>query len=220
MKRRNFILIFLILLISFLCIGNGNINSSKLLFADVTTEREFLILDEFGQVINGGYDCQEGDMFVAGDNILYEIYHVDFESGQAYAREKVKVQLPKVEKNVAKIKPIKSGKKAIGIYHTHNDESYVLGDGYDSVYGEGGIVDIGDLFMNELKKKNITVYKNDTLHLPHDGNAYTRSKKTSQKLLNDYSLDAIFDVHRDGVPRNQFLGSVNGKSVSKINYLW
>ncbi len=179
-------------------------------------EVEFVIVDENEDYINSGYNCLVGDLFISEDNIMYEIYFVDHELSIAYAREKTIVELPKVDSDPTSIVPVSTYQKRIGMYHTHNDESYVIGDGYDSVYGEGGIMDIGDAFARELKKYNITVYQNDTLHLPHDSKAYTRSKKTAQSLLSSVSLDAIFDVHRDGVPRKQFIGEVNGKTTSKI----
>lgn len=179
-------------------------------------ETEFVIVDENEEYLNSGYNCIVGDLFISEDNIMYEIYYVDHELSIAYAREKTVVELPKVEMSPTSIVPVNTYQKRIGMYHTHNDESYVIGDGYDSVYGEGGIMDIGDAFAKELKKHNITVYQNDTLHLPHDSKAYVRSKKTAQSLLSSVSLDAIFDVHRDGVPRKQFLGEVNGKETSKI----
>jgi len=179
-------------------------------------EEVYLILDEDYVYINSSYDVQLGDMFISEDNVLYEIYEVNEEALVAYARPQEKVKMPKVEENPEKITNISAYEKRIGMYHTHNDESYVIGDGYDSVYGEGGIMDIGDAFARELKKFNIIVYKDDSLHLPHDSKAYVRSKSTAQSLLKKAPLDAIFDVHRDGVSRKQFLGQINGKEGSKI----
>ena len=178
-------------------------------------ESVYQILDENFIEVNSSYDVVVGDMFISEDNMLYEIYEIDEKFLIAYARRVEKVDLPKVEEP-NKISQIKTYDKKIGMYHTHNDESYVIGDGYDSVYGEGGIMDIGDAFARELKKFNIQVYENDTLHLPHNSTAYARSKVTAQKLLNSVSLDAIFDVHRDGVPRKQFVGEVKGREMSKI----
>ncbi len=177
-------------------------------------EVEYIIYDENNIQINSAFDVVVGDMFISEDNTLYEIYFVDENILCAYAKEISKVELPKIKEG--SVEKIKTNNKQIGMYHTHNDESYVIGDGYDSIYGNGGIVDVGDAFVNELKKYNIKVYKKDTLHLPHDSSAYSRSNKTAKDLLNSYSLDAIFDVHRDGVPRSQFIGKVNGKEMSKI----
>lgn len=210
--NKYFLIIFLLIFINLIFF----INANQQAYATSEKEYVFSIYDEYGEHINSCYDCQVGDMFIADDNLLYEVYDLDFEKFKAYAKPKVVVELPKVQKNSAYIKPVKTYAKNIGMYHTHNDESYVIGDGYDSIYGEGGIVDIGDAFVKELNKFNINVYKNDALHLPHDENAYVRSKKTAQKLLTDYNLDAIFDVHRDGVPRKQFLGEMDGVNLSKI----
>jgi len=193
------------------CFSFGNIVFSAHAESE---EVEYIIYDENNIQINSAFDVVVGDMFISEDNVLYEIYFVDDNILSAYAKEISKVDLPKI--NDASVERIKTTNKRIGMYHTHNDESYVIGDGYDSIYGNGGIVDIGDAFASELKKYNIEVCKKDSLHLPHDSSAYSRSKKTAQNLINTYSLDAIFDVHRDGVPRSQFVGSVNGNEMSKI----
>ena len=198
------------MLLNFICIP------SYFCFAETEEDVVYQILDENYIEINSSYNVNVGDMFISDDNMLYEIYLVDDEIFVAYARVVEKVTLPKVEEKNTQIIQVGTHVKRIGMYHTHNDESYVLGDGYESVYGEGGIMDIGDELARELKKHNITVYQNDALHLPHDSRAYVRSKTTAQNLLNKYELDAIFDVHRDGVPRKQFLGEINGHEMSKI----
>ena len=197
------------------CVGLAIFNPGFFAYAQ-EEEEVYLILNEDSIYINSSYDVQVGDMFIAEDNVLYEIFEVCDESLTAYARPKKTVQLPEVEQNPNEIIPISSYEKRIAMYHTHNDESYVIGDGYDSIYGEGGVVDIGDAFASELKKHNIKVYKDDTLHLPHDSKAYVRSKLTAQNLINSVEPDAIFDIHRDGVSRKQFLGEINGKEGSKI----
>lgn len=100
----------------------------------------------------------------------------------------------------------------IGLYMSHNDESYISGDGYDSVYGKGGIHDITKQLASELSNKNISVIVDETLHLPHDKYAYSRSNVTATNLLNKNKLDAIFDIHRDGTSRGYYITKdQNGK---------
>lgn len=183
---------------------------------DAIIEEYYTIYNENGQKINTSQYCEEGDMFVSADNVLYEIYFVNSQQKIAYARVKTQITLPKVNTKSNQFSKIATQNKVICLYHTHNDESYVLGDGYDSVYGKGGIMDIGAQLKDELNKLNITVYVSDNLHLPHDYNAYSRSQPTAKNLIDKYSPDAIFDVHRDGVARNQYITTVDNQQMSKI----
>ena len=73
--------------------------------------------------------------------------------------------------------------KKVGVYHTHNDESYFTPDGIDSVYGKGGIHDVGKSFVSNLEKLGITTLYREDLHLPHNSGAYTRSQVTASALL-------------------------------------
>ena len=179
-------------------------------------EEEYQIYNEKGERINTAQTCAVGDMFISADNVLYEIVKVDYEKKIAFAIRKISVTLPKVNTKVGAYTQIQTNKKVICMYHTHNAESYVLGDGYDSIYGKGGVMDIGSAFLSELNKVGINVYRSENLHLPHDTYAYSRSKTTAQSLISQYSPHAIFDIHRDGVARSQYIGSVAGKTTSKI----
>lgn len=179
-------------------------------------EEEYQIYNEKGERINTAQICHVGDMFISADNILYEIVSVNEEKKVAYAIRKTSVTLPEVNKKMNAYTQIETDKKVICMYHTHNAESYVLGDGYDSIYGKGGVMDVGSAFLKELNKLGINVFRSENLHLPHDTYAYSRSKSTAQSLIKQYSPHAIFDVHRDGVPRSQYVGSVFGKPTSKI----
>lgn len=179
-------------------------------------EEEYQIYNEKGERINTAQICHVGDMFISADNILYEIVSVNEEKKVAYAIRKTSVTLPEVNKKMSAYTQIETDKKVICMYHTHNAESYVLGDGYDSIYGKGGVMDVGSAFLKELNKLGINVFRSENLHLPHDTYAYSRSKSTAQSLIKQYSPHAIFDVHRDGVPRSQYVGSVFGKPTSKI----
>ena len=105
-------------------------------------------------------------------------------------------------------KPLGETKK-IGLYMSHNDESYITGDGYDSVYGAGGIHDVAKEIKKSLEQKGVVVTLDETLHIPHDKNAYTRSKVTATKILNQTAPDAIFDIHRDGTSRGFYVTKVD-----------
>ncbi|MBQ3158128.1 MAG: stage II sporulation protein P [Clostridia bacterium] len=106
--------------------------------------------------------------------------------------------------------------KKVGVYHTHNDESYLDKDGTDSVYGKGGIHDVGASFVKNLKSLGINVIYREDLHLPHNSGAYTRSQVTASAILDTGNIDALFDVHRDSTPRSEYVTEVGGTPMTKV----
>jgi stage II sporulation protein P len=174
-------------------------------------------------LVKGG-EVEDGDLYLSGDNKLYQICNVNSSAKTAYAKFIREESLPKYNitgtkktttlATTAKTASAKST-KTVGLYHTHNDESYIDVDGTDSVYGEGGIHDVGARLKENLQKLDISVLYDTTLHLPHNSGAYTRSLSTAQKLLDD-GANAIFDVHRDSTPRSEYVTTVNGEQMSKI----
>ena len=163
-----------------------------------------------------GDDISQGDNYLSGDNKFYEIVSVDDKNKIAIAKflrdEKLPIYNVKA-KNTAVAKAA-SG-KSVGVYHTHNDECYFTPDGIDSVYGKGGIHDVGKAFVSNLEKLGIkTIYRED-LHLPHNSGAYTRSQVTASAILNK-GVDGIFDLHRDSTKRSEYLTKVNGTQMSSI----
>lgn len=172
-------------------------------------------------LIKGG-EVEDGDLYLSSDNKLYQICKVDDTAKIAFAKYIRDEELP--EYNVASvyknektnIKQAKAkSKKYVGLYHTHNDESYYTPDGVDSVYGEGGIHDVGEKLNETFLKLGISTEYDTSLHLPHNSGAYTRSQVTAKALL-DKGVDAIFDIHRDSTPRNEYLTTVNGTTMSKV----
>jgi len=155
-----------------------------------------------------------GDEYISKNNVWYEVISVDYSIYTAYAKFKMQLYLP----------PLTSGtithtatQQVIGLYHTHNAESFVPTDGTDSYYGAGGIHDVGKALSNALPQNGIDVYYNETLHLPHTSSAYTRSRVTAQSLLNTLpNPSAIFDIHRDALPKSSYSTTINGTVASKI----
>lgn len=169
-------------------------------------------------VLVKGEGVSSGDKYISSDNKMYEIVGVDDNKKIGYAKFEKDVEMPKyrvkpkASVNVAKAKT----EKAVGLYHTHNDESYLDVDGTDSVYGKGGIHDIGKKLKNEFEKLGITAVYSEDLHLPHNSGAYTRSQVTASTLLSNNNLQGLFDIHRDSTPRSEYITNVNGKNMSKI----
>jgi len=170
-------------------------------------------------VLLKGEGVEVGDNYISSDNKLYEIVEVDNEKKVGYAKFIKNETMPKynVKPKHAKTQ-IASAKtqKSVGIYHTHNDESYLDVDGVDSVYGKGGIHDIGAKLKSSFSSLGINAVHDETLHLPHNSGAYTRSQVTASRLLNENNLQAIFDVHRDSTPRSEYITTVNGTPMTKI----
>ena len=167
-------------------------------------------------------EVEKGDQYISADNKLYEIIDVDDKTKTGVAKFIENVKMPKYNvkskyatSNLQTAKAESSRNKIVGVYHTHNDESYYNNDGYDSVYGQGGIHDVGTSLVKNLEKCNITVNYDQTLHLPHNSGAYSRSQATAARLL-DKGSQAIFDIHRDSTPRKEYATTVNGKEMSKV----
>lgn len=165
-----------------------------------------------------GDNVNVDDEYISSDNRLYIIESVDEsnKTGVASFKEDIKMPVYNVKRNEELSSASASvTNKKIGLYHTHNDECYNVDDGTDSIYGKGGIHDVGKTLKNNLESLGITVYYNEDLHLPHDSGSYTRSQSTASNLLRN-GLDAIFDVHRDATPKSEYITTVNGEKMSKV----
>jgi len=206
----------------------SNVQINKISYADTNknyytiykdnTKKEVLFLRGDGVSV--------GDMYLSTDNKLYEIVSVDDKQKTAYVKFVKDEKLPEynVTKNTSNnasfslkdaITASAKSTKKVGIYHTHNDESYYTPDGVDSVYGKGGIHDVGKALVKNFNNLGVeTIYRED-LHSPHNSGAYTRSQVTVKEILNQ-GVDAIFDLHRDSTKRSEYLTKVDGKEMSHV----
>lgn len=160
-----------------------------------------------------------GDEYLSSDNKLYEIVSVDNKAKIGYAEFVCDENLPKFNvkrKELTKNQAVAESNKKVGVYHTHNDECYLDADGTDSIYGKGGIHDVGKSFVNNMNNLGVTVIYKEDLHLPHNSGAYTRSQVTASAILDTGNIDALFDIHRDSTPRSEYLTTVNGTQMSKV----
>ncbi len=160
-----------------------------------------------------------GDEYISCDNKLYVIEDVneDDMTGSARYKENVKMPVFNVKRKLSDLQEVNaSSKKTIALYHTHNDECYIDPDGTDSVYGKGGIHDVGAALKTKFENLGINVAYSDNIHLPHNSAAYDRSGQTASKLISEYGPDGIFDIHRDATPRSEYITTVNGLDMSKV----
>ena len=184
-------------------------------YIDGDTNDIYTITREDGTFLFEKAGVEIGDLYINSDFEEYEVISIDYNFMTGVARFNAKLTPPKVDINFSPT-PINTVDKKICMYSTHNDESYITGDGVDSVYGKGGIHDVANKLKNELNKKGITTIYNETLHIPHDTSAYNRSKITANTLMDNYNPNAIFDIHRDGASRSTYVSKYNGKDVCKI----
>ena len=189
-------------------------------FAADTTKSYFTVYSDESKtkvLFLKGDDVSQGDNYLSGDNKFYEIVSVDDKNKTAIAKFLRDEKLPTYNVKAKESKTVANAasQKKVGVYHTHNDECYFTPDGIDSIYGKGGIHDVGKAFVSNLEKLGVkTIYRED-LHLPHNSGAYTRSQVTASALLNQ-GVDGIFDLHRDSTKRSEYLTKVNGDQMSSV----
>jgi stage II sporulation protein P len=179
-----------------------------------TSETNYLVYDEDDKFLFERISVEVGDIYISKNFKQYQVYVVNQTTRTARAKFIKQIQKPNITKKSNQTIDTSPNKK-IALYLTHNAESYLIGDGTDSIYGKGGIHDIANKLSNELKKQGVNVELSENLHLPHNSLAYSRSKVTAEKLLNN-KPDAIFDIHRDGVSRQTYAKVVNGQEKSMV----
>ena len=155
----------------------------------------------------------QGDEYISSDNRHFRITRVDDENCAAYA-EPASGDIPVFAIASAHAEENNS-KRLICMYSTHSDESYVPTDGESSKWKNAGIYDVGHALKDALEEKGIKVVYSEESFLPHDAGAYSRSASTAKELLQK-SPDALFDVHRDAIPAEEYETEVDGDKISKV----
>ena len=201
-KKFKFILFFIIAILCFL-------PSNPYCFALSNNINIYTIYDHDGNIISQSNYVEIGDKIINSSLEEFEVFYIDNNTYTAYASYNGWYSSPNVNKNDRGLMFSNPNiKKSVGLYMTHNDESYVPSDNTSSIYGKGGIHDVSKKLKNEFEKLNYTVYLDESLHLPHDSKAYTRSSTTANNLLNK-NIDALFDIHRDGVARSVYVKNID-----------
>ncbi len=165
--------------------------------------------------------CEIGDEYISGNNMHYRVITVDDESKTATAELLGAAAMPDVSwltgLNSMEVSAV--GKKLVALYCTHSDESYIKGDGTESDEEKGGIYDIAGLFAEQLENLGTSVNLNTETHHPHDAGAYRRSRQTAMSLLKSQP-NAIFDIHRDGIPDpDEYAATIGGREMSRVRLL-
>jgi len=186
----------------------------------------FRMMNEEGEVImESGRVLDVGDEYLTGDNRLYRVVRVDPEQRVAHAElvERVELKVVPIAELLKSAQALagmvdSEPRGLIGIYHTHNAESYIPTDGTDSINGKGGIHQVGAAFAASLEERGVKVEHSENLHLPHDRGAYRRSRETAIALLAK-NPDAIFDVHRDAAPRDAYALQLKDEWVTSLQFV-
>jgi len=161
-----------------------------------------------------------GDEYINSENDLYRVGNI--EGNIAWATHVERITLREVppdewlqgalawEGTIEESQQKKVTPPTIGVYHSHGAESYVPSDGTESIPEGGGILDVGDSFTASLRDNGLNVIHVDKTHVPHDAGAYYRSRRTCEELLGK-GVDVLFDIHRDAVPAEEYLATVDGE---------
>ena len=164
------------------------------------------------------------DEFINEDNLHFTVINVKGRKATARIKPEQKSNqtspgsnpvLPAVAASKTDFFSIPERPKNVVIYHTHTDESYVPTSGTASAKKDGDIIQVGKALKEALNKANIQAVHNTETHIPHDINAYHRSRKTLVKVLKK-GPDAVFDIHRDATPASAYHTTINGVDTAKV----
>ncbi len=213
MRRRTSSLIILVMLILTL--------TTQIVLADDWYEDKegyFTLKDESGKELTiMAREIYIGDEYISEDNKHYSVERVDKKNKVAYAKYRGDIELPILGLAKDSVEVLQREKGNILLYCTHSDESYVPTDGKSSIKGKGGIYDVAEALKSNLEKKGAKVVLDKAAHDPHDAGAYRRSRQTAVKLIKENTpVTAVFDLHRDAVPKKAYTANVDGQQMSKI----
>jgi len=108
----------------------------------------------------------------------------------------------------------------VGIYHTHNGESYAGAGGDERKPGNGDIVAVGETLKNSLVENGVQAAHALEIHDAEEFmKAYSKSIYTASKLVKNYpSMKLLIDLHRDGLPPgvNKSTVNIDGKEVARV----
>jgi stage II sporulation protein P len=168
------------------------------------------------EIFATSWEVDVGDKYHSTENKMYEVVEVDRDGKKAYAKFIEDVKMPEIDEIfVTETMQTARRERQVALYFSHNAESYVPTDGTDSKPGRGGIVEVGEAFKKGFEKYGVKASVDTTSHEPHDANSYVRSRRTATRLLQK-GPDAIFDIHRDAIPKEHYITTVNETPAAKI----
>ena len=123
--------------------------------------------------------------------------------------------VPQEEYSLESNIPTVTGNTKLAVYHSHGAEAYEPSDGEDFIEEGGGIIKVGKRFAHALEEEGFEVIHSTKTHVPHDAGAYARSRRTKEELIKE-DPGALFDVHRDAVPAEEYLEEVEGEEMVQV----
>lgn len=187
------------------------------------SEDVYTMVDASGQrITRRGGEMYVGDEYISSDDQLYRVISVDGARRVAVAEHLGEATLDASAwaafltfNAQAEEEDKDDGKRLICMYSTHSDESYVPEDGDSSLWEGAGIYDVGNALKEALEDRGIEVVYSEESFLPHDADAYNRSRSTAVALLKK-GPDALLDIHRDAIPPEEYETTVEGEDISKV----
>jgi len=189
----------------------------------------YTLFDEDGEVLlETGLEITVGDEYIAPDNHHYRVVKVS--GDRAYARLLGVLDLssylgpdwpaPPLSEKFAEATlealPIGSRKKLLLVYHTHSAESYIPTSGKRNIAEGGGILKVGEAFVDELRKAGFEVIHDKTNHGAADAASYMRSRRIVFGYLKTRAPWALFDLHRDSSPPGTYRATAGGKTIARV----
>ena len=193
--------------------------------AHAEDEQLYTLLDASGnEITQRGGQMYIGDEYISGDDIHYRIISVDDASCTAIAEKLGDSNIDPSALSAffsqyafAEQASAEAGEndRLICMYSTHSDESYIPEDGESSKWENAGIYDVGNALKDALEERGIRVIYSEATFLPHDADAYNRSRTAAEELLKK-GPDALLDIHRDAIPAEQYETEVDGEDISMV----
>lgn len=172
-----------------------------------------MVAEDGRPIMTTGLGLTVGDRFIDPDNDLWVVVRVD--GGEAVAR--LVERLPRLARPpvaLAAIAPEVAG--SVVLYHTHSDESYIIGDGTASIDGLGGIYQVGAALQEALADTGVAAVQMLQNHNPRDHGAYLRSRRTALAALARHRPTLVLDLHRDAATAAEYLVELDGVETAQV----
>jgi stage II sporulation protein P len=172
-----------------------------------------MIAEDGRRIMVTGLGLAVGDQFIDPENDLWVVLRVDGSEAVARLVERLpRLARPRVA--LAAVTPDVVGN--VVLYHTHSDESYIIGDGTASIDGLGGIYQVGAALQEALEATGVTTVQMHENHNPRDHGAYLRSRRTALDALARHRPTLMLDVHRDAATAEEYLVELDGVETAQV----
>lgn len=180
--------------------------------------------DDGEVVLRTARKLQVGDEYIDAENRHFRIVSIDEDTAWASLVEDAFVpsspgaseeEESLGERGREPLFPAQGDRLRLGVFHSHGAEAYVSSDGEEFIEEGGGIIQVGETFANALEEEGAEVIHRKETHVPHDAGAYHRSRRTKEELQKENPA-ALFDVHRDAVPGEEYTEEINGEEMVQI----